>query len=75
MFESREDGIRRLQELRKRIMFASSEDEARVILDQFEPVISLTHAELAEFNKALIKHATPSQVKKVLDEMLIKLKP
>ncbi len=74
-FESREQGIKRLEELRRKLMFASSDEEAMKALEHFSPVISLRHSEVAELNKAILRHLSPQQVKHVLDEIIPKLKP
>lgn len=74
-FESREAGIKRLQELRKHLMFASDAEEAKKVLEHFTPVISLKHHEVAKLNRAILQHLSPEQVKAVLDEILPQLEP
>lgn len=75
MAETRIEAIRRLEDLRRKLMY-STEEEGQALLERFQlPVSVLTHQELMKLTMAMIRHASPEQVKKVLDEVLISIKP
>ena len=76
MFESKEDGLKRLSELRLKILFAPSEEEARRIAERFEPVLSLDdkkyRTKVLALNRAIMKHLPPKviaeEIAKILEE-------
>ena len=74
MAETREEAIHRLERLWHRLNLLP-DDVAKQELERFQLPTVLSHAEMAEINRAFLKHITPAQMIKVLEKVLPLMKP